>query len=567
MKTYKIFNKIIILAVITIGLSSCEDFLDCPTDDSYTIDTFYKTDEQCFQAANPLYNSPWYDFQRGFIRVGDALAGNYFSGTSGTSGKYMTFTLNSTDDDLVNMSASLWSVNAHCNAVIQNINLKSGPDVSEETKNTVKGEAMTMKALAYFYLVRVFGPVPIIYDNTKQIVEGGYNNYYKAPESDVYKYIIMMLEKAIDLLPEKNDPGRIDQYSAMGLLAKVYLTKSGLGMSGSRNQDDLDMAKEYAGKVIYESGRTLMTNYSDIFRIANNYNSEALISWQWKSTGIWTTQNSFQSDMAIAGFDETGANWGGYTGPTVDLQEAFGENALSLSRNNKDARRKATMMMYGDKYDYFWTDKGGFDWWDFCVNNPDGPGTLQTPTGASCVKQLVGDAADHAISGDALTNMSTSLSTHILRLADVYLIYAEATLGNAESTTDAKALSAFNAVRGRSVKGEEPRTSITFDDIWKERRLELAFEGDRWYDFVRLHYYKPAEAIALLKAQKRSSYTGLESYYKGTSNESSVAYSGLLDAPNITDENFYLPFPETDLTMNPLLMEDPQPFDFSKISL
>ena len=69
----------------------------------------------------------------------------------------MTFTINSSDEDLVNMSASLWSVNAYCNGILENIDLKSGPEVSETTKKTVKGEALVWKAMAYFYLVRIFG--------------------------------------------------------------------------------------------------------------------------------------------------------------------------------------------------------------------------------------------------------------------------------------------------------------------------------------------------------------------------------------------------------------------------
>ena len=57
------------VAVITaLTMSSCDDFLDRPTEDSYNTDNFYQTAEQCLSSVNYLYNSPWYDFQRGFIR-------------------------------------------------------------------------------------------------------------------------------------------------------------------------------------------------------------------------------------------------------------------------------------------------------------------------------------------------------------------------------------------------------------------------------------------------------------------------------------------------------------------
>jgi len=110
--------------------------------------------------------------------------------------------------------------------------------------------------------------------------------------------------------------------------------------------------------------------------------------------------------------------------------------------------------------------------------------------------------------------MKTSLSTHLLRLADVYLIYAESFLSNVNSTTtNADALAAYNTVRARSIQTWIPATSISFMDVFKERRLELAYEGDNWYDFVRLHYFEPQLAISLLSNQERGSYSGLNAYY------------------------------------------------------
>ena len=559
MNKYSIITKTVIVSVMLLLLSGCEDFLNRPTEDNYTVDSFYQTDEQCFQAVNPVYNSPWYDFQRGFFKVGEVLSGNYYWGAS----PYLTFTINSTDEDLTNMSASLWSVNAYCNGIIENLDMKAGPDVSEYAKNTVKGEALVWKAMTYFYLVRTFGAVPIIHNNSAMISAGDYNQIFKATIPNVYDYIIMTLEKAIEWLPESNDPGRIDRYSAYGLLAKVYLTKAGYGMSGSRNQDDLDKAAEYAGKVIDESGRNLLPVYSDVFRLKNNYSEESLLAWHWVVSNQWTSQNSLQSDLGIQGIDEYGATWGGYGGPSVDLQDAFGENALSLTRNNVDTRRKATMMMYGDMYDYFWVDKGGLDYTAFAVESME----YQSPVGANEVKHIVGNDNDHQIGiGHAMARMATSLSTHLLRLSDVYLIYAEAVLGNSASTSDAKALKAFNDVRGRSVQGYEAKTSITWQDIWKERRLELACEGDRWYDYVRWHYYEPAKAIAEIKAQRRNQYLGLGGYYETGILDTEVTYYDTgATAPNVTDAHFQLPFPDTDLTMNPNLLLDPVEFDLSTI--
>ena len=295
-------------AILGANLVSCDDFLDRPAEDSYNVDNFYQNDEQCFQGVNPLYNSPWFDFQRGFFKEGEVLAGNYYWGSS----PYLTFTVNGTDEDLINMSYSLWSVNAYANTIRERLQTAGG---SEQTRNTCMGECLVWKAMAYFYLVRTFGAVPIVHSNSDDIAAGNYNEKYKVQIPDVYEYIVMTLEEAIRLLPESNSEGRIDQYTAKGLLAKVYLTKSGYGMSGSRNEDDLRQAAAYAKDVIDNSGRHLLANYSDVFRLANNFNEECLLSWHWSaSSDAWTCQNALQSDLAIAGFDEFGDCWGGYNG-------------------------------------------------------------------------------------------------------------------------------------------------------------------------------------------------------------------------------------------------------------
>lgn len=425
-------------AILGANLVSCDDFLDRPAEDSYNVDNFYQNDEQCFQGVNPLYNSPWFDFQRGFFKVGEVLAGNYYWGSS----PYLTFTVNGTDEDLINMSYSLWSVNAYANTIRERLQTAGG---SEQTRNTCMGECLVWKAMAYFYLVRTFGAVPIVHSNSDDIAAGNYNEKYKVQIPDVYEYIVMTLEEAIRLLPESNSEGRIDQYTAKGLLAKVYLTKSGYGMSGSRNEDDLRQAAAYAKDVIDNSGRHLLADYSDVFRLANNFNEECLLSWHWSAS-----------------------------------------------------------------------------------------------------------------------SQHSQLSTHLLRLSDVYLIYAEAMIGNNGSTSDESAIDAFYQVRHRAISTYERPSVITWEDVWKERRLELACEGDRWYDYVRLSYYDPQRVINELTNQRRDVYYGLDDLYKTyyqtgsfTVNPDEHRYNPNAVKPNVTISSFTLPFPTEDVVFNPHLMEDP----------
>lgn len=559
-------KNFILIGALGVSMTSCEDFLDRPAEDNYNTDNFYQNDEQCYQGVNYLYNSPWYDFQRGFINVGETMSGNEFQ----SQNAYANFSVNGTDEALINMSYSLWAVIGHCNTVYNSLK-GAGGTASETVKNACMGECLTWKAMAYFYLVRSFGDVPIIHDNSEVLGSGNYNSVFKVQRADVYEYIIMTLEKALELLPPSStQKGRIDYYCAEALLAKVYLTRSGLGMSGSRNDADLAKAAQLAKDVIDNSGRHLMENYSDIFRMTNNECEESLIAWRWSSgRDPWTQQNTLQSDLALTGFSDFGDTWGGWRGPSIDLQDAFGVSSLDdpSQRNDIDTRRKATMMLPGDVYDYFWTDKGGFDLIKFVydpVYGKGGPGgSWQCGTGAQHVKHLYGNSYDHEQAlGTSPANMAYGLATHILRLADVYLIYAEAVLGNASSTSDASALEAFNAVRSRA--HVSTKTSITFDDIWKERRLELAMEGDRWYDYVRRSYYDVQACINDLKAQRRASYNGFDDVAKHYFESGQwvvdpevTKYDESQPVPNVTPASFTLPFPTEDVVFNPNLLADP----------
>ena len=82
MKQLNILKSLGLCSIMLAGLTSCEDFLDRPTIDSYVVDGFYQSDEQCRQAVNTIYNSPWYDFQRGFFKIGEVLSGKFYWGGS-----------------------------------------------------------------------------------------------------------------------------------------------------------------------------------------------------------------------------------------------------------------------------------------------------------------------------------------------------------------------------------------------------------------------------------------------------------------------------------------------------
>ena len=552
--------------LLTVGMTSCDDFLDRPVEDNYNTENYYTDDASCVRGVNYLYNSPWYDFQRAFIKIGEVMSGNMYWGSS----PYMNFSLNGTDQDLVNMSYSLWAEIGHSNTVYNSI---KGSSCSESVKNQCMGECLAWKAMAYFYLVRTFGDVPIVHDNSVNIAAGDYNDLHKVQKADVYEYILMTLEKAMELLPrEKSTTGRIDYYCAEGLYAKVLLTAA--GVTGQLNQDYLQRASAASLDVIQNSGRQLMANYEDIFRGSNNVSDESLIAWRWTNGAQWTSQNTLQSDLMPDGFDENGDCWGG---PSADLQDAFGYDVTEnpSKRIDTDVRRKATMMGAGDVYSYFWRDKDlgngktGFDILKFYFDksyNPAATGEFQGPCGVQNVKHAYGDNFDHQAEMNASAGrMAYNLATHILRLSDVYLVHAEAEVLQGK-TTSRTALDAFNAVRGRAIASAVPKTTLTFDDIWKERRLEFAGEGDRWYDFVRRAYYQPQQCINELKAQRRNAIWNCGTAYKTwfesgyvTWDPSEIQYDEETPAPNVTANSFTLPYPTEDVALNPNLGSNVEP--------
>lgn len=574
--------KLVAMA-LTMGLAttSCSDFLDRPNEDGYNTGNYYQNDAQCLQGVNYLYNAPWYDFQRGFLCVGESLSGNYIQGSMSTA--YIEFSLNGTDEQLTKMSASLWSVIAHANTVYNNIAAASGP--SQAVKNQCMGECLTWKALAYFFLVRSFGEVPIVHDSGDMLADGSYATCQKVKRDDVYEYITMTLEKAMELLPKTAEKGRLDYYSAEGLLAKCYLTRA--GVSGELDAAHLKKAEQLARDVIQNSSYELEDNYEDIFLLKNRYTREGMIVWRWTADGTnWTRQNSQQSDIGLMGLDDGGNCWGDWGGLTVDAQKAFGVDIINNQPdswlNNVDTRLHATMMLPGFKYDQFWQDKGGFDYLKAMYGylRTDGYRLtnegIQSCTGANVAKHLYGNTYDHqqgAGCNDA--KMASSVPTFILRFSDMYLILAEAKLLQANisaplsaTTSDAEAIDAFYTVRHRAIKNYVKPSSITFDDIWKERRLEFMLEGDRWYDYVRLSYVEPEYCKAELLAQNRWDVWNLkplylEYYQTGTWNPAahSTMYKDdftpinpnvlMKEDPDSKKSYFIIPPYQGDVTFNP----------------
>lgn len=520
----KSINKLFILLLLLVAMAGCKkSFLDRPSQSQIASNNFYQTTKEMRLATASLYGGApvWQWHGNGFLQFGDVMSGN------GTTGQYQ-----GTDNNelfAVNLSASngyvqgawtgLYNLIGQCNNTILGIQQYAPATVPAADKNAAIAEARFIRGYAYFNLVLHWGAVPIVEDNSKLIEHPLLNRIIV---SDVYKFVTNDLTYAVQNLPVTDVAGRVTTWSAQGMLSKVYLTMASLGgNNGTRNQAYLDSAKKYAGNVCKNSGKTLFPNYYDLFTVKNNDAPEVLFAFQWAAGvgyGNGNTFNNYAPSNTI--MPKKGGAWASMK-PTYDLY---------LKYSTMDTvRRKATFMMNGDYFPELNAAEGGYK-----------------ATGSSLKKHIIGNDVDN--SSPLMTLWDSPEHDAVLRLADVYLLYAEAIMGSNTSTSDPEALLYFNKVRTRA--GVDPLSTITLDTLLSERRIELAFEGQYWGDLVRLSYWQPAKALTIINSQNRAFFN----YAAGVATPDASPVVSVLPA---TLKSFTLQIPATELTANPKLADAP----------
>ena len=331
------------------------------------------------------------------------------------------------------------------------LDIVAGMNIDQSLKNRCLGEAKFLRAHYYFILVRLFGGVPLL---TEPQTSEDDLKPFRASKEEIYKLIEDDLKEAINLLPDKSsysasDLGRASKGAAMGLLAKVYLTQR----------------KEYAEIVrlceeIQKLGYRLNDDYSDNFNPNKKNGPESLFEVQYygkTNYDFWSNENQSSWLSAFTGPRNSDMVAGGYgwTQPTAEFVSQYEEG---------DNRKDKTILYLG------------------C---PDFDGkqyqSSYSTTGYNLRKFLV----PKSISMDYNTSPANFV---VLRYADVLLMKAEA-LNEQALTTDAEA--PLYEVRKRAgLTNRADIEGLTQDQmrekIIQERRIELAFEGDRWFDLVRL---------------------------------------------------------------------------------
>ena len=406
-------------------------------------------------------------------------------------------------------------------------------------------EARLMRACAYFYMVRLWGPVIIIEDNDK-VVANPMQPLHR--EEDVLELVIRDLTYAVENLPEvATAKGRVNAWGAKGMLAKVYLARSGW-KGGTRDNADLEKAKELAADVINNSGISLYENYEDLFKYKHNNNPESLIAMQWVPLGDWGVCNTLLADLAGNSKMTGGVNvWSSYQA-SIDMLQQY--------ELGDTIRRNATFCTPGTYYSYICIADGGYTY--------DGA--------TSCIKKGVPGGPDDDNDG-YIQSMNSPLNTYILRLADVYLTYAEACLGNSEELAGGPGLEALNQVRDRARIPRKER--VTFEDIIRERRVEFSMEYCNWYDMVSWYHWKPDYMLNYFQNQHRGYTVDLivkdeDGYLHFGKKEGDTFLEGIENWQEpgenieIHHGNILMPYPESDVIQNPLLNEEPVAYEFSE---
>lgn len=540
-----------------LSFSSCaKDFLEQKNTYQISQDNFFDNDEAVSQAVMPLYSYVWYDFNDKFYYgMGDGRANNITAQYSDYVYPYTNFTETGLSTGLTEAWGALYSVVAQANNTINNIANNSTANVSETAKIQGIAEARFMRGLAYWYISSLWG-CAVIYNNTQDLV----NNYVVSPNPvvDGIEFAIRDMEYAAVHLPSASPAtGRVNKYAAYAMLSRFYLSMAGLTTSGrydgsnvatdanrgTRNEYYLDAAKKAAAVVIEEGPYKLTDTYAELFAASTfNNNSESVFQLQFLAGAEGGLAQSMTRFLAWSTQVNQGNSWGGSTYCSYDLWEEFKEyEDQTLGTKVDDAiRRHNCIASYGESYPEL-------------SANPEKPyvyGETENAgsQGANIKKYVIGT---NAVNGFAVNNNS-GINTYMMRLAEVYLNYAEATLGNNGKTTDATALKYFNALRTRA--GVATKNSLTFEDIRHEFRVETAFEGLYWYFIVRRGYYQQQEMVNYVNHQHRNA-----SYYKSATHEYVLSEDYAEPGPSVataTAKNLTLPIADTDQTKNPLLKPD-----------
>ncbi len=508
----KIFYKLPAIALVLL-VTSCLKLKEEPKS-FITSDQFYKTADDAIAAVNAIYFSLNNDVPEGqhqmygsLLNTAMDMASDDLTSGPGTPNPNVRslaiLTHSSTNIRVEQMWQQHYIAVNKANAALQRI-----PDmeINQGLKDRLLGEALFLRALFYFNLVRLYGDVPLLLkDQTTLTIDE--LQVPRAPKDEVYAQIINDLTSSASHFREgsSGEAGRATEGAARSLLAKVYLTMR-----------EWDKAVQTSEAVINGSyGYDLMEDYAQVFLPAYKNNKEHIFSVQFK--GFAQSQGHASTRRAI---------FSGIPG----LVGSYGDQVQFYTQGNDKFFNVYKLFQPNDKR-----------------KNVTFVTSYKSPANGNYYGQL----NDPAVPGDSTpffnkywdpaavssTNES-SANTAVLRFAEVLLIHAEAE--NELNGPTAKAYTSYNRVRQRA--GLTPLAGLTKDrfrdSLYLDRRLELVYEFQRWFDLLR---------------QTGSEATGIGPEGKGTL----VINLKKAGKTNAAPRHYLFPIPYLEIQRNPQLTQNP----------
>lgn len=436
-----------VLSTLMLASSCKKSFLDVDPQGQQAAQQFWKTQDDATKAVNAIYGNlrTWENLAFPAIAIESTGSDEADKGSTPVDATffnlYDTFTVTSTEGSLQSFWTGQYRNINLCNQVLDNI-----PSISmdESLKSRYLAEAKFVRAYSYFRLVRAYGGVPL---RLKVPADASEYNIPRADKAAVYAQIEKDLNEAAAVLPASYgaaDLGRATKGAAIGMHAKV-------AMYQQKWSDVLSLTNQ-----VISLGYALFPDFEKGFRTQNENNVESLfeVQCEYYPTNLDASNSQYSQVQGVAG--EPAGGWG-FNTPSQVLIDGF---------ETGDPRRDATIIFPGET-----TPQG-----DIIKTNLVNIGYNQ--------KSYV--PFSMYIAG----NQGSQQNFRALRFADVLLMNAEAAneLGNSSL-----ALTSLNKVRARargSLTGILPDV-ITTDKallrsaIYRERKVELALENDRYFDVIR----------------------------------------------------------------------------------
>ncbi|MCO4292700.1 RagB/SusD family nutrient uptake outer membrane protein [Solitalea sp. MAHUQ-68] len=448
---------------LTLSFTACkEDFLDKAPLDELSDQTFWKSEKDAQMALNSCYRNGLYGFWE--VLYLDAMADNAYSQFAWDG--FQKLGNGTMDAGYVDQNNFFTFKDIRsCNEFLAGVEKIQFADPAK--KEAMKAEARFIRAMAYFYKVQFFGDVPLM--TTPLSLQE--SNIPRTPKAEVVKFILDELGAIANALPNKaSSSGKVSKAAVLALKARVELSEGKFAEAAASSQ-----------QVISMGNYNLFPNYESMFWMANQGNNEVIFDRQYMANAGDNTM----WDMG-AHLPNSEGGWSSIdpTQSLVDEYECTDGKVKELSslynpQNpyvNRDPRMSATIIYPGADWRgslFNSLDKNSADYY----NNSDNA----SETGYNLRKYM-----DPAATGDDVWNWGTNAI--LIRYAEVLLTYAEAKIE--QNQIDASVYNAIDAVRQRAGMPVVDRTVYSNQDklrelIRRERRVEFAMEGFRWFDLKR----------------------------------------------------------------------------------